>query len=314
MTHRRGENPADAQPGPAAIRWVEAALGATVTSTRVAQGATSSAVFFVQAQTPAGPGVEAVLRLFTNREWLAEEPDLATHEAAALRWAQAAGLRAPELLAFEAGAQVCGAPALLMRRVPGRVDLRPMDFDDWLLQMAEELARIHSVPADGFGWHYASWTSKENLQPPGWSRHPQLWARAIERVLAGAPEEPQVFIHRDYHPVNALWVADRLSAVVDWVNACRGPAGVDLAHCRGNLSAMYGVDAADRFLAFYKQIVGPQFLFDPYWDMDSFLGSLPESAFYEPWAEFGLPRLSPAQIQARDDAFVKSVMAEWGKG
>jgi hypothetical protein len=40
-----------------------------------------------------------VLRVLDNHEWLAEEPDLAAHEAAALEEAQKAGLRAPSLVA-----------------------------------------------------------------------------------------------------------------------------------------------------------------------------------------------------------------------
>lgn len=42
------------------------------------------------------------------------------------------------------------------------------------------------------------------------------------------PQVKPCFIHRDYHPTNILWVDDKVSGVVDWVNACRGPAGIDI--------------------------------------------------------------------------------------
>src|SRR5258707_1164666 len=83
------------------------------------------------------------------------------------------------------------------------------------------------------------------LVPPAWSQKPAAWARAIEVLLAGPPPAPAVFIHRDYHPLNVLWQAGAISGVVDWINACRGPAGVDVAHCRTNLAQMYGPAAAD---------------------------------------------------------------------
>ena len=58
-------------------------------------GATSSSVYAVRTQ----PGVDAVLRLFDNAAWLADEPDLVAHEAAALGEADRAGCPAPRLIA-----------------------------------------------------------------------------------------------------------------------------------------------------------------------------------------------------------------------
>ena len=299
-------------PGTKAIGWVEAVVGpgARVTAIDRATGATSSAVYFVDAER-AGVQFQFVLRLYTNSDWLAAEPDLAEHEMTVLQKAHQAGLLVPEPVAFEPAAEVCGAPAVLMSRLDGVVDLQPADFDSWLWQLAEELVRTHSIPlarSIDFPWHYFSWTKKDDLQPPTWSQHPELWAKAIELVREGPPDDPPVFLHRDYHPVNALWVGERLKAIVDWVNGCHGPAGVDIAHCRGNLAAMYGPPMADRFLTFYQQIAGPHFDYHPYWDIDSFLGCLPDPAYYDPWADFGLPRFKQAEMRAREDTFVQSVM------
>ena len=117
------------------------------------------------------------------------------------------------------------------------------------------------------------------------------------------------FIHRDYHPTNVLWCGGAVSGVVDWINACRGPAGVDVAHCRTNLAQMCGPDSADRFLDAYRE-VADGFIYDPYWDVDSMLDMcLPKPTFYEPWAHFGLDRIAPAEIMRRVDAYLERVMA-----
>ena len=62
-------------------------------------------------------------------------------------------------------------------------------------------------------------------------------------------------MHRDFHPGNVLWPHGRAS-VVDWANACRGPWGCDVAHCRDNLIRIDGQGAADRFLAEYRSLTG----------------------------------------------------------
>lgn len=90
--------------------------------------------------------------------------------------------------------------------------------------------------------------------PPRWSRKRRLWERAIDFALTTRPRIHEVFIHRDFHPTNVLWHRGAVSAVVDWVNACRGPAGVDVAHCRTNLALMYGAEVADRFLRAYMNM------------------------------------------------------------
>jgi aminoglycoside phosphotransferase (APT) family kinase protein len=268
------------------------------------KGATSSSIYLVRAEDQAQP---FVLRVLDNARWLAQEPDLAAHEAAALGEARRARLRAPRLVAYadEAG---FGAPVVLMTFVEGRVELRPDDFGGWLAEQAIELARIHRHPAEGLPWRFESWVDLDALAPPAWSGKPAAWTRAIEVVLAGPPAAPPVFIHRDYHPLNVLWQGGAISGVVDWINACRGPAGVDVAHCRTNLAQMYGPRAADEFLELYRAAV-PGFEYHPYWDLDSLLDmTLPDLDVYPPWRDFGLESLTAEMLRARVDAYLEGVL------
>lgn len=52
-----------------------------------------------------------------------------------------------------------------------------------------------------------------------------LWARAAAASMDHAP----VWLHGDLHPLNALAVDGRLSAVIDWIDLCAGDPATDLA-------------------------------------------------------------------------------------
>ena len=299
-----------------ALAWLGREIGVAGRGLDVVQmqGSTSSSLFLIENPRGAAPQ-RYVLRVLDNREWLAEEPDLASHEAAALDEAQRAGLPAPRLVAHTSDDVGFGAPVVLMTFVEGRIELRPPDFQDWLHGLAGQLAEIHRHPADGFPWRYRSWVNRAALAPPPWSTAPHVWERAIELWLnvgqvgnLSYAEVRTVFIHRDYHPTNVLWRGGAVSGVVDWINVCRGPAGVDVAHCRTNLAQMHGPEAADRFLDAYLN-VADGFVYDPYWDVDSVLDMcLPQPSFYAPWQQFGLDMIAPELNRRRVDTYLERVM------
>ena len=188
------------------------------------------------------------------------------------------------------------------------MELNPPDLEEWIFKIAEALVSIHSLEIGEYPWSYFYWEDTANLKVPSWSQHPKLWQKAIQIAQQPEPIAYKCFLHRDYHPTNILWQGDRISGVVDWVNACRGPACVDLAHCRGNLGAMYDAEAADRFLDAYLSLAAGDFKYDPYWDLANIIGALPEPDVYPPRTEFSLKGLSRDIIKERADEFLVSVM------
>jgi aminoglycoside phosphotransferase (APT) family kinase protein len=197
-----------------------------------------------------------------------------------------------------------------MSYVPGRVYLKPRDVTGWLEQMAAALAQIHQIEASQLGWEYVMWQTQENMKVPAWSSHPRLWERALDLVQAGLPVEPVCFIHRDYHPTNLLWRGEALSGVVDWVNACQGNPGIDVGHCRSNLSSLYGVEVADQFLETYQRFASAEYVYHPYWDLVACVESLsgPPSV-YQPWLTFGMNHLTQQVVHQRHEAYFMSIMA-----
>ncbi len=294
---------------PEARGWLARAIDANQATLVIQRmkGSTSSSVYLVQPNSD--PQSQCyVLRVLDNAEWLADEPDLAEHEAAVLEKVQASGLRGPRCVAYSSNEVGFGAPVVLMTFVEGKIELRPANLTEWLTELARELVAIHRCPVNDFRWRFKSWVSPSMLVVPTWTSVPNLWERAIEVFNQGAPESHPVFLHRDYHPMNVLWNEGEISGVVDWINACQGPVGVDIAHCRTNLVAMYGLEAADEFLQFYCSIA-EGFEYNVYWDIDSLLNmSWPQPTFYPPWLDFGLEPMSQEALNRRMDAYLERVM------
>lgn len=291
------------------MNWVKSQLGsqAEIMESLRLQGSTSSDLFTLQIREKSRE-YKLVLRLLTNREWLQTEPDLAAHEAAALNMAKQSGLPVPEVIAWDAHGVKCGVPVVLMTAVPGRVNLQPLDFDGWFKQMAAALLPLHNLNAANFGWQYFSYNNVKTLQVPTWSEKPGLWQRAIEIVNQPPPPTQSCFIHRDYHPMNTLWQGETLSGVVDWVNACHGPAPFDLAWNRLNLMSMYGVEAAERLRQHAIAICGNE-VWHPYWDLMALIEMLPgPPEVYQPWPVFGLRDLSARLLIQRADEYLSSVV------
>jgi aminoglycoside phosphotransferase (APT) family kinase protein len=289
--------------------WIESVVCGRVISATLMPGATSSLLHSVEIERKDGPH-SLVLRRFVNEEWVNEEPDIAAREAASIRHATKAKLPAPELIACDATGEYCGVPATLVTRIPGKVVLEPSDWKRWVRGLAESAARIHRVEAGGFPWTYRRFNEGLLLTVPPWSRQRAAWEQVIEIVEGKAPAYRECSVHRDYHPSNVLWEGGRVSGVVDWVNGCRGPAGIDVAWCRHNLANLQGVSVADDFLEAYMTAAGSEFEYDPYWDLMSVVELLPgPPSMYEGWRASGMADISDAVMRERTDLYIASLVA-----
>lgn len=287
---------------PQRLAWLAQALQVEATELSFTRlPSTSSAVWRIDAPTP-----RAVLRILDNAPWLAKEPDLVAHEVAALSAAERAGLPVPRCLAVAAELGFAG-PGVLMAYVPGQVQVHYRVA--WLKGMAQSLVQIHRYSDPDFAWRYTSWVDPSHLQMPSWGQS-DLWAQALARYAQGEPAYEPVFIHRDYHPTNLLWHNGRVSAIVDWINACQGPAGIDVAHCRVNLALMAGPEVAAQFLAAYLHAGG--LAYDPYWDLEAVLDCcLPSPSFYPPWQTFGLAVIPAHVLRSRLERHLAAILG-WG--
>lgn len=289
-------------------------------------GASSSTLYLLE-DVSGWSNARYVLRLFTLEGWLAKEPDLAHHEAAALREAASTGLSVPALVDYLPGPSPLvsfdpagfGAPAVLMTHLPGRVELTPQDERRWLRCLARALADVHAHSARGFGWRYQSWVEAANVTVPNYTRLTTMWEAATEAYQRWRPDDSdEVFLHRDFHAMNALFTGRAatltLTGVVDWVNACVGPAAADVSHCRMDLVRMKGLAAADTFTQEYAAARGG-FDYSPAWDLEAaFDVAVPEADVHGPWREFGLAGLRREGVQARVEELVTRALVDLGAG
>lgn len=296
------------------LEWVVGSVraGSRIIAVQRLQGGMSSVVHRVSLAVEgeeSGGIQDVVLRQFDNAEWLRNEPDLARHEAESLRWAARTAIPTPQIIAYDETGNACGVPAVLMTRLEGSVVLEPTNQKRWLKGLAQALVQIHSIDADHFPWAYFTYNDVAKLQTPEWSSYPELWNQAFEIVRGTRPAAKIGFIHRDYHPTNVLWDGDQVSGVVDWVNACRGPAGIDVGHCRLNLAMLYGVQTADGFLTAYDRYSGSAFSYHPYWDLLSLIDILfGPPTVYPGWTALGVTGLTDELMARRLDQYVVSLV------
>jgi aminoglycoside phosphotransferase (APT) family kinase protein len=257
--------------------WIRDQLGAgtRIVSAHPRAGGTSSAIHAVTIEERSGARQTLVLRRYVRSDWLAQEPDLAEHEARVLELLAPTAVDAPRLVAVDATGARCGVPAVLMTRLPGRIRWAPNAIDPNLDELVDAMLTIHAVrvPDAVPIRDFRPYSEHEHLEPPTETTQRAAWERAIEVHAGPPPSTERAFIHRDFHPGNVLWVGDRVSGVVDWCNASIGVPEADLGHCRINLTREVGDERADRLTVRYRERSGRGEI-HPYWDLVAAVGML----------------------------------------
>jgi aminoglycoside/choline kinase family phosphotransferase len=75
---------------------------------------------------------------------------------------------------------------------------------------------------------FPEWFLARHLQAPPDDAQRAVVARASQTLAAAALEQPQVFVHRDYHSRNLMLCAERNPGVLDFQDAVRGAVTYDL--------------------------------------------------------------------------------------
>ncbi|HEX3794319.1 MAG TPA: aminoglycoside phosphotransferase family protein [Acidimicrobiales bacterium] len=242
--------------------WILEVLGAhDVREVRTLTFGISSDMRLIEADR-----IPLVLRRYVN-DFVNELPTAIACEVQALKAARSVlGDMVPEPVAFDVTGDRSGCPSLIMTYLPGEPAIHHLD----LRQIVEPLARLHARTAPNEFDRYRHWFDIDRLAVPEWTKRPEAWAELIDIVGGKEPTAPHVFLHRDFHPGNLLWQNGQLSGIVDWPASCHGPRGIDVAHARGNLALIDGVEEAEQFLRTYRQIV-PSHDHDPWWDVADLL-------------------------------------------
>jgi aminoglycoside phosphotransferase (APT) family kinase protein len=272
-------NPRHRFPERRVLEWVARAVGegARVVGGRRLTGGITSSMHALTVESRTGVRQQVVLRRWTPGagDDPGDAPLFVERERHVLSRLEATDLPAPRFLAADPTGESTGVPALLMSRVAGRMDLAPVDRKAWLRQIASMAVRIHELDVDARPYRWEART----VPVPAWASKPADWRAAAKLVRGPAPHHDIRFAHGDYQHFNFLWQRGRLTGVVDWVFAFRGPADVDVGHCRLNLAVLYSAELAADFLAAYEAEAGRRV--DPYWDI-----RCATAPAFEDWTQF----------------------------
>ena len=143
----------------------------------------------------------------------------------------------------------------------GESDITPGDPQEWARALGRALALVHAVPSERLGdlpSVFDGRGSQAQLNGPLEAAVRSRWAQ-----IASSPE---VLTHCDYWSGNVVWRDGRLTGIVDWSGAARGPRGYDLAWGRLDLVLLFAVGVADVFLAAYETAIGQPVADTVLWD------------------------------------------------
>lgn len=263
--------------------WVEAQVGGRVVRVDRLRGGITSSVHALSIEGRDGARTSVVLRRWTDVD-PTDRADALMREPRVLRLLEPTPVPAPVLVGVSDGEATDGTAALLMSRVPGRVDLSPRDPSGWVRQMAEAVIEIHSLGFD-FPVHTPAPRPVPDDDLPWWET-PAIWRAALEALRSPAPPTPRCFTHADYQHFNLLWSRGKLTGIVDWAHPAVGSPDLDIAHCRLNLTILFGWDRAEQLRRAYEAAAGRQC--EPWWDLHRLTG-------YDPsWQRF-----IPIQVAGR---------------
>jgi aminoglycoside phosphotransferase (APT) family kinase protein len=298
-------HPIQMRPPAETLAWVERTLGrgTRVVGWRRLTGGITSSIHRLTVERNGRRGLYVLRRWVPDAERPQDTAGAVASETAVLAALERTDVPAPRVIGSTTDAGHAG-PAVLMTRVPGHVHLMPADRDRWLQQAAHMLTRIHALDIEARP--FEPWIDPRGLSPiPDASRH-DIWREAIALATTAPPPTPTRFIHRDYQHFNLLWSRERLTGVVDWVQASVGPPDIDVGHFRLNLTLLFSADAADRFRQMYEAEAGRKV--DPWWDVHALLCYGPDWKNFLPFQVDGRAPLDIHRMTSRvEDALERTL-------
>ena len=183
-------------------------------------------------------------------------------EQHALQALDGLGGLAPVLLGGDLNRQWSKFPTSLISWIDGQPDITPTDPKGWARQLGRALAVVHTVPAERLAELPSAFDrsagSQEMLGGPLAAEVRSRWSEVVA--------SPEVLSHCDYWSGNVVWRDGRLTGIVDWSDAARGPRGFDLGWCRLDLVLLFDEQLADDFLAAYEAATGQEVVGVGLWD------------------------------------------------
>jgi aminoglycoside/choline kinase family phosphotransferase len=90
-------------------------------------------------------------------------------------------------------------------------------------------------------------------------RERQLWNEVCSKLIASACEQPQVFVHRDFHSCNLLPLASGETGIIDFQDAARGPISYDFISLLWDRYISWPREQIERWMEEFHRQLNPDF-------------------------------------------------------
>ncbi len=171
-------------------------------------------------------------------------------------------LATPAPYYFDQSRMILAAPYMVIDYIEGEMLFSPVDLDDYMVQFATQLAKIHSVDCSN---------SDLSFLPENVGSCAEIDEAGIQEALASVwplrQKNKAALLHGDFWPGNSLWRDGKLVAVIDWEDAEIGDPLIDLAKSRSEIGWIFGVDAMNNFTTHYQSMMSIDYSNLPYWDL-----------------------------------------------
>jgi aminoglycoside phosphotransferase (APT) family kinase protein len=290
------------------------APGGRVLRYRPLRGGISASVYQLDLEASNGARQAVVVRRYAA-EWHRADPDVCAREFRVLAELQRWAFPAPRPLLLEQEGGPFGAPTIVTTRLPGRPVLRTRDIQDYVRQIATTLVQLHSVPIDRLDFLPDQAALLSNSLANHEVADDPLEPALRQSVLSAWPTVSatptrRALVHGDYWPGNLLWRRGRLVGVVDWEDARVGDPSRDVAICRGDLTLLFGQDAANAFLGHYEAVADRRVSDLPFWDLLTCTLALPEVDHWSPgWRALGRSDMTVESARERFRDLARAALA-----
>ena len=248
------------------------------------KGGVSAQVTALEIARPDGQITKLIVRQHGTVD-RAHNPNIAVDEFKLLQILQAAGVAAPKPYFVDPTGAILDSPCIVIEYIEGAPEFAPANVADLIMQMANQLAQIHSL--DGSNPELAFLAPIDRRYNQLLANRPATLDAAFDEArirdtLAAVWPLPQhnrvALLHGDFWPGNLLWQAGRLVAAIDWEDAALGDPLADLANTRLEIMWAFGGDAMQEFTRRYQSLAALDLAQLPYWDLCAALRPIPKIA------------------------------------
>ncbi|MGE7903304.1 aminoglycoside phosphotransferase family protein [Peribacillus sp. NPDC094092] len=225
-------------------------------------GGISAQVTGIEILQSSGRIVKMIVRQHGDND-LKHNPNIAADEHKLLGILKAAGLPVPMSYYVEQSCEIFSKPCILIEFIEGKSEFSPSNLNDHILQLANNLAKIHRVHCADLPISflpkventYVEMLNNKERVILDETLNLSMIRELLISLLPLPSKNKEVILHGDYWPGNILWKEGKLVSIIDWEDSGLGDPLADLANSQLEISYHFGMQAMNDFTHQYKSMM-----------------------------------------------------------